>query len=64
MKRPAKSPTSDYWPNAFIAIAQVFLGVAAGTLFTGNLDQYRISVVILNLITSAAVFYIGRKMDK
>jgi hypothetical protein len=55
---------NQYWSNAFIAIGQVFLGVAAGTFFTGTIDLYRALVVISNLIISVIFFWIGGKLSK
>lgn len=53
-----------YWSNAFVAIAQVFVGIAAATFFTGLLDLNRIAVVLFNTTIALIVFFIGRRFLK
>lgn len=55
---------NQYWPNAFIAIAQVFLAVAVGTFFTGEVDFIKMRVVLFNLVVSGVIFVMGWRISK
>jgi len=59
-----KSRQLQYRSQACIAIAQVFLGVAAATFFTPplNLDKYFIT--ILNVIITLVFLIIGSKYSQ
>ena len=56
------SENTEYWPAAFIASAQVFLGVAAGTFFTSNIDLTKLRVVVFNLVLSLILFFAGERI--
>ena len=49
-----------YFSNLCIASAQVFLGVAVGTLFTGPSDFVRIMIVILNFTLAIGIAVLGK----
>lgn len=55
---------SSYWSIASIAVAQVFLGVGAGTFFTGELDINKVFVVIFNITLSLVFFIVGGRIQK
>jgi hypothetical protein len=65
MPRKITQKDNSYWSNAFIAVAQVFLGVSAAVFFTsGELDEPKIRVVIFNLLLSIIFLLMGWKVSK
>lgn len=53
-----------YWSSVMVANAQVFLGIAAATFFTGELDQKKVLVVLSNVILSALCWYSGWRLTR
>jgi len=54
----------QYWSSVFVAIAQVFFGIAAVTFFTGGIDLSKIIVIIINLLLSVICWIIGWRFIK
>lgn len=55
---------SLYWSNICIASSQVFLGIAAVTIFAGAFDIYKFFVIVLNLILSISLGMLGWRIVK
>lgn len=53
-----KQKQSEYWPQVFIALSQVTFGVAWASLFL-PLDIYKIAVIVLNIVISALLIFVG-----
>ena len=53
-----------YYSNLCVASSQVFLGVAAATLFTGSIDFGKMLVVILNFVLAISIAILGRWLLK
>jgi len=51
-----------YWANACIACSQVFLGIAAATLFAGVIDITKAAVIACNLVLAFCFLILGWKL--
>lgn len=52
---------AQYWSSVCITSSQVFLAVAAGITFTGDIDFHRGLVIVLNLLLTLFCWNSGRK---
>lgn len=65
LKLPRKEAL--YWSSVCINSSQVFLGIAAVTIFTGfnnEFDYGRIIVVLVNLLLTVLCWYFGWRFAK
>ena len=54
----------QYWSQVFSGIANIFLGITAGTAFFGQIDLYKVSVVLFGLGLTFAFWILGWRILK